>query len=259
MQQTYEQIITGIKDYFRLSGMARTVLGVSGGIDSSLTLKLAVDALGPAKVTALSMPENGISIPENTAHAKKLCEALGVEIFTVPITRFLLPFNHIPWGVSPIAAQNLKARIRTVLLYHYANTTNSLVLGTSNKSELMLGYGTKYGDLAADLEVLGDLFKEEVVTMADFVGLPREIIGKKPSAELAEGQTDEADLGAGYSEIDPILKRLDLGVETLIDRGMSAALVHGIFNRIEKNRHKLNPPPVIKIKRQPPESITPNS
>lgn len=247
MEQTYQQLIEGIRDYFKKSGLTRAVLGVSGGVDSSLTLKLAVDALGPGKVTALSMPETGISGPENTAHAKKLCEALGVEFFSVPISRFLLPFNHIPWGGPPLAEQNVKARIRAILLYHYANTKNALVLGTSNKSELLLGYGTKYGDLAADVEVIGDLLKTEVFAMADFVGLPREIIEKTPSAELYPGQTDEEDLGAGYEDLDPILKRLDLGIENLIERGMNAALVHGIINRVEKNRHKTAPPPIIKI------------
>ena len=249
MQKIHEQLIKDIKNYFKKSGLHRAVLGVSGGIDSSLTLKLAVDALGPGKVTALSMPENGISDRGNTAHAKKLCEALGVETYSIPINHFLLPFNQIPWNGTPLANQNLKARLRAVLLYHYANTATALVLGTSNKSELLLGYGTKYGDLAADLEVLGDLYKEEVVSLADFVGLPREIIDKPPSAELYEGQTDEADLGASYSELDPILKRLDLGMDALIGRGISAALVHNVFTRVEKNRHKTEPPPIIKIKR----------
>ncbi len=249
MQKIYEQLIKGIKSYFKKSGLHRAVLGVSGGIDSSLTLKLAVDALGPEKVTALSMPENGISSPENTVHAKKLCEALGVEFFSIPINQFLLSFNGLPWNGSSLANQNLKARMRAILLYHYANTKNALVLGTSNKSELLLGYGTKYGDLAADLEVLGDLYKEEVFSLADFIGLPREIIEKPPSAELFAGQTDETDLGAGYSELDPILKRLELGMENLIERGINAALVHRVFNRIEKNKHKTVPPPIIKIKR----------
>jgi len=249
MQKIYEQLIKGIKKYFKKSGLHRAILGISGGIDSSLTLKLAVDALGPDKVTALSMPESGISDPENTTHARKLCEALGAELYTIPINHFLLPFNQVPWSGTSLANQNLKARLRAVLLYHYANTKNALVLGASNKSELLLGYGTKYGDLAADLEVLGDLYKEEVVSLADFVGLPREIIEKKPSAELYKDQTDEADLGASYSELDPILKRLDSGMENLIERGISAALVHNVFNRIEKNKHKTGPPPIIKIKR----------
>jgi NAD+ synthase len=247
MQKTYSQIISELKNYFKESGLARAVVGISGGIDSALTLKLAVDALGADKVTAISMPENGISSTTGTVHAKGLAEALGVEFFVVQINQFLITFNVTPWGGTPIATQNLKARIRMALLYHYANCKNALVLGTSNKSEMMLGYGTKYGDLACDIEVIGDLYKEEVVTLANFVGLPPEIINKKPSAELYPDQTDEADLGGSYSEIDPILKRMDLGMDALIERGISSALVHNIFRRVEQNKHKSAGPAIIKI------------
>lgn len=254
MESIYEQLIKGIQKYFKKSGLHRVVVGVSGGVDSSLTLKLAVDALGSEKVTAISMPENGISAPINMQHAKKLCEALEVEFFLQSINAFLISFSQTPWGTNQIASQNTKARVRAVLLYHYANTHNALVLGTSNKSEILLGYGTKYGDLAADLEVIGELYKEEVYALADFVGLPREIIEKKPTAELYTGQTDEAELGASYSELDPILKRLDMGIDALIDRGISAATVHSVLNRVEKNKHKTSAPPIIKIKRIPIET-----
>lgn len=249
MDKIYKQITKGIKTYFKESGLTRTVVGVSGGLDSSLTLKLAVDALGPEKVTAISLPELGVSTEENMMHAKKLSEALGVTFYKEPINQFMICFAQIPWGKGEIAIQNAKARIRSVLLYHYANVEKALVLGTSNKSELLLGYGTKYGDLAADLEVLGDLYKEEVVTLAAHAGLPKEIIEKAPTAELFPGQTDEADLGAKYSEIDPILKRLKYGKDKLIERGIQATLIHNVFSRVENNKHKSDPPPIIKVKR----------
>ncbi len=248
MQKIYTQTIEGIRKYFKKSGTTRGVVGLSGGIDSALTLKLAVDALGTDKITAISMPENGISSTANTMHAKTLAEALGVEFFTLPINQFLLPFAATPWTGTPLAAQNLKARIRMTLLYHFANCRGALVLGTSNKSEILLGYGTKYGDLACDIEVIADLYKEEVVTLANFVGLPPEIINKKPSAELYPDQTDESDLGATYNELDPILKRLDMGIESLIDRGMKSSLVHNVFQRVEQNKHKSKLPAVINLK-----------
>lgn len=247
MQKIHEQLMKGIQEYFKKSMLRRVVVGVSGGVDSSLTLKLAVDALGSERVTAISLPDAGISSTENIQHAKKLSEALGVTFFIQPINQFLVSFIQVPWGTSPLAIQNAKARTRMMLLYHYANVENALVFGTSNKSEILLGYGTKYGDFAADLEVIGDLYKEEVFALADYSGLPLEIIQKKPSAELYPGQTDEQELGASYSELDPILKRLDLGLDTLIERGLSATLVHAVIQRVEKNRHKSLAPPVIKI------------
>lgn len=253
MEQIYQQIIKGIKKYLEKSGQKRVAVGISGGIDSALTLKLAVDALGPELVTAIAMPELGLSSHENITHAKKLSEALGVEFYTQPINVFLGNFLQLPWGQNDSAKINAKSRIRAVLLYHYANTTDALVLGTSNRSEILLGYGTKYGDLAADLEVIGELYKDEVYALADYLGLPREFIEKKPTAELYKGQTDEIELGASYGELDPILKRLNLGVQELISRGMSPTLVHNILNRIEKNKHKTELPPVIKIKRIPIE------
>lgn len=250
MEEIYQQIIKTLGKYFKESGLSRAVIGISGGIDSALTLKLAVDALGADKVTAISMPELGVSSQENIDHAKKLCEALQVTFLSQPINNFLADFLHLSWNPNKLALNNTKARIRAVLLYNYANTSDALVLGTSNKSEILLGYGTKYGDLAADIEVIGDLYKEEVFKLSDFVGLPLEFIEKKPSAELYTGQTDEGELGASYSELDPILKKLDLGENGLIERGMNAALVHSVLRRVEKNKHKANVPPIIKIKRE---------
>ena len=247
MEDIHQQLTKGIKTYFKKSNLARVVVGVSGGIDSSLTLKLAVDALGSEKVTAISMPEIGLSSAENINHAKMLSKALDVEFFSQPINSFLTPFKQVSWKANQTAAINLKARIRAVLLYHYANSQQALVLGTSNKSEILLGYGTKYGDLAADLEVIGDLYKEEVYALADYLELPQEIIEKKPTAELYPEQTDEEELGASYSELDPILKRLDMGLDELISRGISATLVHNVLKRVEQNKHKTEMPPVLKI------------
>jgi len=249
LQSIYNQLIKGLQKYFKKAGYYRGVVGVSGGVDSSLTLKLAVDAFGPENVTAISMPELGVSSQENIDHAKALCHALNVKFFYQPLNQFLTDFQHLSWGPNKLATQNTKARIRAVMLYNYANTADALVLGTSNKSETLLGYGTKYGDLAADIEVIGDLYKDEVFALADHVGLPREIIDKPPTAELYQGQTDEGELGASYTQIDPILKKMKMGADKLIEHGMNPTLVHGVLSRIEKNKHKTEMPPIIKLKK----------
>ena len=255
MQEVHEQIVKGIQKYFGSTGLSRVVVGISGGIDSALTLKLAVDALGADKVTAISMPEIGLSNPVNAQHAKIFSQALGVTFYSQPINQYLQPYKTTPWKNNDLANINIKARIRAVLLYHYANTASALVLGTSNKSEIFLGYGTKFGDLAADIEVIGDLFKEDVYKLADYLGLPKEFLLKKPSAELVAGQTDEAELGASYAELDPILKNLDLGLNGLIDKGFNPALVHNTLTRIQKNAHKAEMPPTIKVKFKRPKLI----
>lgn len=246
LDQIYEKLVNGLKEYCTKYQFKRGVLGVSGGVDSSLTLKIAVDALGPENITALMMPELGLTKQENTDHAKILCRFLGVNCYYQPINPFLMDFSILSWKPTPRAHMNTKARIRAVLLYNFANTENALVLGTSNKSESLLGYGTKYGDLAADIEVIGDLFKTEVVALADMIGLPPEIVNKTPTAELSAGQTDEEEIGAAYKDMDKVLMKLDAGPQGCIEHGLSAPLVELVFRRVEENKHKTELPFVIK-------------
>jgi len=250
-EQAYQNIINGIKNYFNNSGFKKAVLGVSGGLDSSVVLKLAVDALGAENVTALLLPETGITSQENVSHAKILCEFLKVQNFTHPINSYMLNYATIPWKQGETAYINTKARIRATILYNYANTFNALVLGTSNKSELMLGYGTKHGDLASDILVIGDLFKTEVYELAEFLNIPPEIIQKAPSAELYKDQTDEAELGASYPELDTVLKQVDLGEEMLIEKGMNPIIVRKVFQRIKTNMHKLGMPHIVQAVSEP--------
>jgi NAD+ synthase len=250
MHNTYTKLIAGIQKYFRLAGIDKAVIGVSGGVDSALCLKLVVDALGPERVTGLLMPEKGISSEENISHAKTLCEFMKVEYHTIFINKFLTDYVTLPWQPNELAQINMKARIRMILLYNFANTNNTLVIGTSNKTELALGYGTKYGDLGADIEIIGDLLKEEVYALAEYVGLPDEFLTKAPSAELYAGQTDEEELGLTYKEIDPVLKHLEKGLakEEIISKGINPNSVLKIFRLMELNRHKLVPPYIILLK-----------
>lgn len=250
MHNIYTKIIAGIHKYFREAKTENAVIGVSGGIDSALSLKLTVDALGPQHVTALLLPEKGISAEENTIHAKTLCQFLKVDHHQIAINKFLTDFLSLPWKPNELAQINTKARARMIILYNFANTRNALVIGTSNKTELLLGYGTKHGDLAADIEILGDLYKEEVYKLAEHVGLPIEFIEKAPSAELYLGQTDEEELGMTYKEIDTILKQMmgGLSKDDLINKGLNPNTVHKIFRLVELNRHKSEPAYLIKVK-----------
>lgn len=249
VEKTYQKLVQGLQDYFKKTGFNKAVVGLSGGIDSSLTFKIAVDALGSANVAAIIMPELGLTSEQNIQHAKALAEFFKVKTFYQPINTLTVDFNIAPWKPDRTAKMNTKARIRAVLLYSYANTKNALVLGTSNKSETWLGYGTKYGDLAADIEVIGGLYKTEVYELAEFLNLPREIIEKTPTAELEAGQTDEEELGAPYEVLDKILKRLEKGEkrDTIVKGGFPLALVEKITKRVDANEHKRVLPPTLGV------------
>ena len=260
MEKKYQKIIKELQKFFKKNNFTKAVLGLSGGIDSSLTLKLAVDALGAENVVGVLMPETGLTKDENMTHAKGLADYLGVTTYAVPINTALVPFNTTPWRPSNVAQMNTKARVRMIILYSFANTEGAVVLGTSNKSEILLGYGTKHGDAASDIYVIGDLLKTDVWKMSEFLGLPSEIIEKAPSAELAIGQTDEGELGASYKDLDKILKaalkesddldntkEMKRTLEVLIEKGLDPMLTRKVFKLIEDNRHKSHTPPIIKV------------
>ena len=248
-KRTTQKLIKGLQDYAKENGFNKAVVGLSGGIDSAVTFKLAVDALGSKNVAALIMPELGVTSDLNIRHAKQLAGYFNVKTFYQPINTIAVDFNIAPWKPNRLAQMNTKARIRAILLYSYANTEKALVLGTSNKSEALLGYGTKYGDLAADLEVIGHLYKTEVYELAEFLNLPYEIITKAPTAELEPGQTDEAELGANYKVLDTILRLIEEKKRktTIVQAGFPVVLVEKIQKRIRINRHKTEMPPILAI------------
>ena len=244
MKTEYYRLVEELRNFFKRVHQKKAVVGVSGGVDSAVVLKLCCDALHPKNVTALIMPEVGLTQQHNIDDGFTLARRLKVKPVQVPINPYLEAFSGLPWKQSKVALMNIKARIRALLLYNYANSNNTLVIGTSNKSEILLGYGTKFGDLACDVLPIGDLLKTQVYEMARFLELPEVFLKKKPSAELTVGQTDEADLGASYTKLDAILRKV------LLDEKLNKKdnLVKKTLQRMERNKHKREAPPIIELK-----------
>jgi len=239
MKASAEKIVQNRQDFFRKAGLKKAVLGLSGGVDSALTAKLAVMALGKENVTAILMPYDGMSSKSSLVDAKTLADQLGIDYKIVQIKECVERYKKLPWEETEEAHMNIQARIRMTVLYHFANTHKALVLGTGNKTEETLGYFTKHGDGGVDLLPIGSLYKTDVWKMAKELGLPAPIINKTPSAELKPGHTDEAEIGMTYAEMDEILKKFEAGQEAKTNNEKQ------LQKRIQANRHKSMMPPVI--------------
>lgn len=232
------------------------VVALSGGIDSSLVAVLAHRALGD-NLLCLIMPEEGVSPEEDTEHALKIVNKFNIKYKIIPINKAVEWFSkNFPEGefkeqARRMAIANTKPRIRMILNYLYANAMGGIVIGTSNKTELLLGYGTKFGDMAADIYPIGDLYKTQVWQLAEHVGIPTEIIRKKPSAGLWKGQTDEEELGHTYYEIDRVLYalvELELSVrETSEFLDIDKEAVLDIYKRVISSEHKRKPPTITRL------------
>ncbi len=221
-------------------------MGVSGGVDSSVVAHLCVRALGRKKTWMFFLPERGVTPPEDKRDVRTISKQLGIQVKTIDIAPLLKPFRGV---LRPhlLALANLKARIRMCILYYHANARRALVVGTGNRSELRMGYFTKYGDGGCDLLPLGALYKTQVRALARYLGVPQSIIEKTPSAGLWPGQTDEAELGLSYEVLDRVLVALDLGfapAEIARALHVSLAVVRKVIRREASNQHKLSPPVV---------------
>ncbi|MDI3503195.1 MAG: synthase [Candidatus Cloacimonadota bacterium] len=200
-----DKISAFLRDYLQASGLGKYIIGISGGIDSALSAALAVQGLGPENVCAVLMPYKG-SHPDSTADAILLCAHLNIHYETVDISPLVdAYFDRYEPKADNLRRGNMMARLRMCVLYDLSAKYHALVLGTSNQSELMTGYFTQYGDSAAAIEPLGQLYKSEVKAMAKSLGLPAKIIDKTPTADLWPNQSDEAEMGLSYAELDEIL------------------------------------------------------
>lgn len=230
-----------ISDAVATTGARGVVVGLSGGIDSALATALAVRALGPDRVTALTMPYR-TSASDSTADAALVAASLSLELVTLDITPMVDAYfeAHAP-EAEAVRRGNKMARERMAILFDWSKKQRDLVLGTSNKTEILLGYSTIFGDNASSINPLGDLYKRQVVELAEHLELPRNVIEKPPSADLWPGQTDEDELGLTYAIADEVLYLLfDLGLapHEVVELGYEAAIVARITELEERNRYK---------------------
>ncbi len=234
------------------TGLERGILGLSGGLDSALVCYLAAEALGSEKVIAVSMPYSASS-PQSLEHAKLVARETGVEFLIREITPMVDAYFMGQSEASSLRRGNKMARERMSILYDLSAERGALVLGTSNKSELFLGYGTAFGDLASAVNPIGDLFKTEVRHLSRLVGVPAEIVDKPPSADLWAGQSDEDELGFSYEEVDPLLRMMldeRRSERECVETGYDAAMVRRVHEMIRKSQFKRRLPVIAKVSRR---------
>ena len=220
------------------------VIGLSGGLDSSVAAVLSVKALGNKRVVAFILPEGKLTPRTDLSNAQKIVKSLKIQDFTIDIVSSKIELlKFLPR--HRLASGNLSARLRMAILYYYANVNNLLVLGTSDKSELMLGYFTKNGDGGADVFPLGDLYKTDVRNLALELGLPEALINQPSSPRIWAKQTAESELGLPYDKIDKILRALEKNL--LKECGANKSDIKKITTWINKTRHKREFPPICKI------------
>ena len=229
--------------------LRKGILGLSGGIDSALVAYLAAEALGPENVHAVIMPYR-TSNPESEAHARLVAETLGIHHEVIEITSMVdAYFDQFP-GADNMRRGNKMARERMTILYDHSAAHGALVLGTSNKTELLLGYGTLHGDMASALNAIGDIYKTQVWLLSEEMGVPRAVIDKKPSADLWAGQTDEQELGFTYREVDELLYHMvDLRMSRieLIAAGFAPQFIDKIYGKVQNSHFKRRLPVIAKV------------
>lgn len=235
-----------LNDEVRKTGLKKAVVGLSGGLDSAVVAVLAHKAFGD-DLLCIKMPSH-YSSQSSIDDAQELCEKFSLHCETHSIEPMLRAYEHEE--MSSLRIGNLSARLRMSTLFDISAREGALVLGTSNKSELMLGYGTLYGDLASAINPIGDLYKTEVFELARFLEVPESIVGKPPSADLWAGQSDEIEIGYPYADLDRVLKLYieeRFSREELIESGEKTELVDMIIGRIYKNQFKRRMPVIAKL------------
>jgi NAD+ synthase len=244
------QILTGfIRTEVSRPGFTRALVNLSGGLDSSLSCYLAAEALGAQNVLALCLPYK-TSASDSSTHAKLVIDALGVQSLTIPITDMADGLISRFPDMDRIRQGNIMARMRMIVLYDQSAAIQGLPVGTGNKTEILLGYTTLFGDSAAAINPLGDLYKTQVRQLAKAMGVPQVILDKPPTADLWLGQTDEGELGFTYAEVDQLLYLLideRYRPEDCVAAGFDESFVRSVIERVRRNQFKRVMPPIAKL------------
>jgi NAD+ synthase len=247
--ESVRQFLTDfIRAEINKAGFSKAVVNLSGGLDSSISCFLTAEALGAENVLALRLPYKS-SVPESLAHAQMVIEALGVQSLTIPITEMADPLIQQFPGMNRVRQGNIMARMRMIVLYDQSAAFPGLAIGTGNKTEILLGYTTLYGDAACAINPLGDLYKTQLRQLAKAIGIPSVIIDKPPSADLWLGQTDEGELGFTYADVDQLLYLLvdqRFKPEDCVKQGFPESLIRAVMDRIRRNHFKRVMPPIAK-------------
>ena len=251
LKEVHNELVEFLRENFKKASFSKAVLGLSGGIDSALVAYLLRDALGKENVLAIMMPYKS-SNPDSLNHAKLVIEDLKINSKTIEITDMIDAYFKNEKEATSLRMGNKMARERMSILFDYSSKENALVVGTSNKTEIYLGYSTQFGDSACALNPIGDLYKTNIWDLSRYLKIPNELIEKKPSADLWEGQTDEQEMGLTYKEADQVLYRMleeNKTTEEVLAEGFNKDLVDNIVRRINRSEYKRRMPLIAKIKR----------
>ena len=247
-KQIAEYLQLFLDNEVKKTGLSKVVVGLSGGLDSAVVAVLAQRTFGD-DLLCVKMPSH-YSSQSSLDDADVLCREFSMQNITAPITPMLQAYEALNDDMDNLRRGNISSRLRMATLFDISARESALVLGTSNKSELMLGYGTLYGDLASAVNPIGDMYKSEVFAFARYLGVSAAIIEKPPSADLWDGQSDEAELGYTYAQLDEALAlyvEQRLSRDAIVARGLDAKMVDMIIAKIYRNQFKRKMPVIAKL------------